>query len=217
MHKMHTKTTRLIVVGLAGFLALTVLSGCQNRLKQERDALMVQNEELQDELNQARAANDALQAETDRLRDKLAERPEPQPQPTAGANTPFAGIEGIESERGPGRVTVRVPGDVLFASGKSALRGSAKNTLREIAGVITSEYAGRTIRVEGYTDTDPIRKSDWQDNLELSLHRAAAVERYLQQQGVDGDRMYSAGFGESDQRSSKAKSRRVEIVVVLNN
>jgi len=214
---MSNSTTRMIAVGLVAIFALITLTGCQNRLKQERDALMVQNEELQDELNQARAANDALQAEAERLRERLAERPEPQPaQPQAGANTPFAGIEGIESERAPGRVTVRVPGDVLFASGKSTLRNSAKNTLREIAGVITSEYAGRTIRVEGYTDTDPIRKSDWPDNLELSLHRAAAVERYLQEQGVDGDRLYSAGFGESDQRSTKAKSRRVEIVVVLN-
>ena len=213
---MQSATTRRVALLLTPLLALVVLTGCQQRLKQERDALYVQNQELQDELSQLRAANDALEAENQRLRDQLAQRPEPQPQPQSGANTPFEGIEGIEAEQSPGRVTVRVPGDVLFASGQASLRNSSKSTLREIADVITSKYADKTVRVEGYTDTDPISQSDWQDNLELSLHRAAAVERYLMERGVDGDRLYSAGFGESKQRSTKAKSRRVEIVVVLN-
>ncbi|MFW6165879.1 MAG: OmpA family protein [Ralstonia sp.] len=42
-----------------------------------------------------------------------------------------------------------------------------------------------------------------------------AVERYLQSQGISGEQMYSAGFGEAKPRETKAKSRRVEIVVIL--
>ena len=108
-----------------------------------------------------------------------------------------------------------MPGDILFDSGKVDLKGSAKSTLNQIAGVIRSEYSGNTVRVEGYTDSDPIRKSKWKDNLELSLQRAAAVHRQLQSQGIAAENMYAAGFGEARQRGSKDKSRRVEIVVVL--
>ena len=215
-----TKLQRIALL-LVTAAALIGMTGCQNqRAIQERDALYIENEELRQQNNRLSSEVDALEQENQRLRQQLAERPEPQPQPQrprgASANTPFSGIEGVEAEQTAGRVTVRVPGDVLFASGKASLRSSSESTLRQIANVITREYPDQVIRVEGYTDTDPIRKSNWSDNLELSLQRAAAVERYLMQQGVDADRMYSAGFGEANARGSKAKSRRVEIVVVLN-
>jgi chemotaxis protein MotB len=200
---------------LLAAIGLMSLTGCQNRLKAERDALYVQNQELQDELDRARAALDAgggdqsaLLAEIDRLRSQLGT------QPMMGA-TGFDNIAGVEAYASGGTITVRVPGDILFASGKVALKGSAKGTLNQIAGVIKSDYPGNTIRVEGYTDSDPIRKSKWKDNLELSLQRAAAVHRQLQSQGIAAENMYAAGFGEARQRGSKAKSRRVEIVVVL--
>ena len=210
----------LTVLALA-VLALAVLPGCSQRLQRERDALYAQNQELQEELDRARAALDASQGRNQELANRVAElesrlAQRPEPQTRAAANSGFTGIEGVETFASGGNVTVRVPGDVLFASGKTELRSSAKSTLAQIASVINGEYAGETIRVEGYTDTDPIRKSQWTDNLELSLHRAAAVERYLIERGVSTDRIYSAGFGESNPRGSKAQSRRVEIVVVLN-
>ncbi len=218
---MTSNMIRPVALLLFAAAALAGVTGCQNqRTVQERDALYVENQELRQQTDRLSSAVDALQQENQSLQDQLAQHPEPQPQPQqptgASANTPFSGIAGVETEQTAGRVTVRVPGDVLFASGKATLRNSAQSTLRQIAGVITSEYPNETIRVEGYTDTDPIRKSNWSDNLELSLHRAAAVERYLIKQGVSTDRMYAAGFGESNPRSTKAKSRRVEIVVVLN-
>ena len=207
--------SRPVAAMLLAAFALTMLPACTQRLQRERDALYAQNQELQDELDRARAALDAAQARNAELERRLAERPEPIA--PAQSRSGFTGIEGVETFTSPaGNVTVRVPGDVLFASGKIDLRSSARSTLSEIAGVINGEYAGETIRVEGYTDTDPIRKSKWKDNLELSLQRAAAVERFLVERGVDGDRIYSAGFGEAKPRATKAQSRRVEIVVVLN-
>ena len=206
----------LLLIAVA---SLTVLPGCNQRLQRERDALYAQNQELQEELDRARAALDASQGRNQELAQRVAEleaqlaerRSAPPP-----ASSGFTGIEGVETFASGGSVTVRVPGDVLFASGKTELRSSAKSTLAQIADVIRSEYAGQEVRVEGYTDTDPIRKSKWTDNLELSLHRAAAVERYLTERGIDADRVYSAGFGEAKPRDTKAKSRRVEIVVVLD-
>ncbi len=197
-------------------LAVAVLSGCQtNRLRQERDALWAQNQELQAELEAKRAALDAAENERAALMGRIASLDAVGArQPAAGAATGFEGIAGIETERRAGGIAVRVPGDVLFASGKVDLRDEAKRTLDQIAAVLNSDYAGATVRVEGYTDTDPIRKSKWTDNLELSLQRAAAVHRHLASKGVDAQRMYAAGFGQWQPRDTKARSRRVEIVVL---
>jgi chemotaxis protein MotB len=197
---------------LLGLAALPLLTGCNyNRVKAERDALWEQNQELQDKYTDALAALDAAENELAMLRNQPAPAPVVVEQP---ASNRFADIEGVETFQRGGDLHVRVPGDVLFASGKVDLRSSAKQTLNEIASVLQSDYATNTIRIEGYTDTDPIRRSNWKDNLELSLQRAAAVHRYLQSQGISADRMYAAGFGETRPAESKQRSRRVEIVVV---
>src|SRR5690606_21890346 len=122
-------------------------------LKAERDALWTQNQELQDELDRTRQALDAAQLE-------LANRPtDVAPPPAATARTGFEGIEDIEVTRtAAGNISVQVPGDVLFASGKVDLRNEAKQTLNQIIRVLNGEYAGNTIRISGYTDTDPIKR-----------------------------------------------------------
>lgn len=224
---------RLQVVAILAFLLTLSLGGCESaRLQEERDALTTQNKELQSNLNSTRAALEAaendranLTSEVNRLNSELdAAR-------KAGANIPvrtasstpvpaksgFNAIEGVETIQGVGKITVRVPGDVLFPSGKTELKPTAQKTLDQIAAVIKKDYASKTIRVEGYTDTDPIKKSKWDDNLELSLQRAAEVVRYISKKGVDAKKLYAAGFGEHRPRESKEKSRRVEIVVVLND
>jgi len=206
-----TGSAKLSMV-LLGLAALPLLTGCNyNRVKAERDALWEQNQELQDKYTDALAALDPAENELAMLRNQPAPAPVVVEQP---ASNRFADIEGVETFQRGGDLHVRVPGDVLFASGKVDLRGSAKQTLNEIAAVLQSDYANNTIRIEGYTDTDPIRRSNWKDNLELSLQRAAAVHRYLQSQGISADRMYAAGFGETRPAESKQRSRRVEIVVV---
>lgn len=213
------------VVLLLALIALTSV-GCQRSVA-ERNALMDQNREAQAEIDRLRMANDSLvndlgaaNAEISRL---LAENAslraaKPQPGPTTNAprDTGFEGIDDVTSERSGNTVTVRVASDILFSSGKVDLKSTAKRTLADVSRVLKSEYGSKTIRVEGYTDTDPIKKSGWKDNLELSLQRSAAVHRYLQQQGIDAERMYAAGFGATNTLGSKAASRRVEIVVVLS-
>lgn len=221
---MNAIRARLLPVLVLALMAMAMV-GCQtDRLKEERDALYTQNRELQDLLNQRSAALEALEAENAALRSEnasltsqLASRSTAPVVPTTPTgNDPFAGIPGIETSRSAsGSITVRVPGDVLFESGKVALRPSAQQTLARVASVIKRDYPNQTIRVEGYTDTDPIRKSSWKDNLELSLQRSASVHRYLASQGVSPKNMYAAGFGEHRPADSKSRSRRVEIVVVL--
>jgi len=206
-------------------LCAASLGGCQNKqLQEERNALFAQNQELQERLNMCNAALDSAQSEAERLSNEnarvnaqlqqaLAQPPVMAPAPVAV--NPFGGIEGVETIRDRGQITVRVPGDVLFASGKVDLKTDALRTLDRIAQVIQREYRDNAIRVVGFTDTDPISKSKWKDNLELSLQRAASVHRHLQSRGVSPERLEAAGAGEWHPRDTKAHSRRVEIVVVL--
>ncbi len=189
-------------------------------LTNERNALAAENARLASENDATRAELAKSEANLKTAENALAEatkKPVParvvEPTPSKGA---FGEIDGIDVTTGPGVITVRVPGDVLFEPGKIDLKSSSKKTLDQIAAVLKKEYAGKTIRVEGYTDTDPISKSKWTDNLDLSLERAAAVHRFLQSKGLSGNRMYAAGFGEFRPRSTKDKSRRVEIVVLMN-
>ena len=224
----------MTVLALAALLA--PLTGCNKRLINERNALYAQNTELQDELNRCRSAMDSSEGDRSSLMNQIstlqgqlaAERSKPPviqrvqvPGPTIIAPAPaangFASIAGVETETGNGTITVRVPGDVLFPSGKTTLRSEAKSTLDKIANVIRRDYGSKTIRVEGHTDTDPIRKSKWADNLDLSLARAASVHRYLQTKGITPKKLEAVGLGQWHPRSSKSKSRRVEIVVVLND
>ena len=208
--------------------SVMLLTGCQTeQLMLERDRLWQQNQELQEELSRTRTAlesseadRDALSAQVHDLRSAAVQppiapvTPPPPIDDRFAANTAFSAIEGIESFASAGRVTVRIPGDVLFSPGRVDLKKSAVSTLGQIAKVIQNEYPSDTIRVEGYTDTDPIRKSKWTDNLELSLQRAASVHRQLQKQGVDPHQLEAVGLGQWFPRETKAKSRRVDIVVV---
>ncbi|MEM8783395.1 MAG: OmpA family protein [Planctomycetota bacterium] len=190
--------------------------GCQSitSLQQERDALYGQNRALQAEV-------DRLMAENDQLRAAPAPTPISAPPPGPAPaflsldGTGFSGIGGVEIDTSvANEVTVRVPGDVLFAPGQATLSNASKKTLRQVAEALTDNYAGRQVVVEGHTDSDPIRKSNWASNEALSEARAKAVADYLAERGVSSARLTTVGLGSSEPRGSdKAKNRRVEIVV----
>jgi len=128
--------------------------------------------------------------------------------------TGFEGIDGVTVGRTAGEVTVGIAGDVLFASGSATLRPEARASLDRVVANIRSQYGGKTIRVEGHTDTDPIRKSKWETNERLSAERAMAVQAYLVSKGLDRKQVYSAAFADTRPRGSKKDSRRVEIVII---
>ncbi len=189
------------------------------------ESARAQNVDLHKELDRARAAADVLQTNAAELSEQnkrlQAENADLQAQlagaqkPVAGKQSGFEGVSGVESENDGRRVTVRIAGDLLFASGKVELKGSSQKTLDDVAKVLTEKYAGHTVRVAGFTDADPIARSGWKDNLQLSCERACAVVRQLRKDGVPFATLYAAGFGENQLRETKAKSRRVEIVVEL--
>ncbi len=201
-------------------LIAVVLTGCSTgKLQRESNALRQENLELRDQLDETRSQlDDAIAFGKDmetQISDKQTKLAPPPAMAIDANRSGFAAIKGVQTTAEHGRVTVHVPGDILFDSGKVSLKGSAKRTLDQIAQVINNDYRGKITRIAGYTDTDPIRKSRWSDNLELSSQRAMAVHRYLQKRGVDPEQMSAAGYGQWHSRGSKAASRRVEIIVEL--
>ncbi|MFG0307308.1 MAG: flagellar motor protein MotB [Phycisphaerales bacterium JB040] len=211
------QTRRIATFTLAALTLASGLTGCKNVSKAQYDAAVQENSELrdrlailQDNLRQGNSQSQSLEAENQRL---AAENARLQALVDAG-QTGFEGIDGTSVARRGNAIAVTVAGDVLFDSGSVALKNSSKASLDRVVSVLRSQYASNPIRVEGYTDTDPIRKSDWKTNERLSAERAMAVEEYLVSKGIDNDRIYSAAFGPAEQRGTKAQSRRVEIVIL---
>lgn len=209
-------------------LMLAFLSvGCSGGLKQQVGDLQKENQELRAERDNLKSAlasapdpsqlramqNEIAQREA-RINELESQLRKPEP---GGRSDP--GIAGIETsyDRKRGEMTVHLPSDILFASGSADLKASAKATLDKVAAALKKDYAGKKIRIEGHTDTDPIvkTKDKWTDNLGLSLGRAAAVTRYLSGKGLDKKNLATVGYGEAKPKANKAKSRRVEIVVVV--
>lgn len=203
--------TRLLAA--AALAGLVLLGGCNKVKRGDYDSAVSENTELRERLGEAQAsltdvneqnrqltsANQQLMEENQRLAGGGA----------AGAGTGY-------STGGGNEVIISIAGDVLFRSGQVTISDEGRRALDRVASQLNSQYAGRTIRVEGYTDSDPIRKSSWKSNEHLSAERALAVEKYLVSKGVSNERIYSAAFGPAKAKSTKSASRRVEIVILAN-
>lgn len=215
---------------LAGLLAVASFSavGCQNAMYDENVALHQQSRQLQDQNKTLRGElqNRPSEAELAAMRSELAERDRMiadlqsrlnAPQPDGMTITGLDDIDiSFDAERG--EMTMRVPGDVLFASGSVKVNNSAGSTLSRIADILKSDYAGKDIHVVGHTDSDPIvkTKNKFNDNRDLSMQRAYSVTQKLVDLGVQSDRIMSGGKGQYESLGQgKKKDRRVEIIVVI--
>ncbi len=212
------------------FAAVSVLGGCTTTTERQ---LWHQNTELQQRLDRAYDENARLSRELADLRSELerakaelgAAREQGQrgqaDRPAEGPLGDFEGIRGVDTQRDGDEVTVRVPGDILFAPGRASLNDAARRTLSEVADVLQRRYPRGTIRVVGHTDSDPIRATAdrWRDNHHLSQARAQTVRDYLSERGVPGNRMRVVGRGpdepvaSNESAAGKARNRRVEIIV----
>lgn len=219
--------TRIFGLGVMG-LSLVLgasLGGCENnktkeaaaQLESENAELRTQNAGLQEQLRSRDSQIASLQSQI-----SSAQNPAPAAggQPGNGGGSmamnpdDFGGIEGVQSSRQGSDIVLDVAGSVLFASGSDQLSTTAKRSLDRVASVLSSKYRSNSIRVEGHTDSDPIRKSKFADNYALSEARARSVANYLSSKGVSRSKIESVGYGADRPKGSKSASRRVEIVIL---
>lgn len=121
-----------------------------------------------------------------------------------------------------GNLVITLPNDITFSSGQATLTTRGKTALKAVASTIIDKYPGEAYFIEGHTDTDPIRKSKFESNRDLSVARAMEVHAFLVEEcSIPDQDCVVAGYGEyrpvadNATKAGKSQNRRVEIVVHL--
>lgn len=198
----------IVVAGLV--VGIGLAGGCQP-WKQKYQTCNADLENLKGLFDGAQGSLAQCEAEKSQLEMELQKRQSSQ---TEGRQK--GGLEELGGKYDPasGTITVTLANDVLFDSGKVTLKSASKTQLGRIASIIKKEHANKEALVIGHTDTDPIKKSGWKDNWQLSTERALAVTRYLIDQGVSAKQLIAGGRGEHHPTgANKASNRRVEVIV----
>ncbi len=116
-----------------------------------------------------------------------------------------------------GKLYVSISDKLLFPSGSDVVNARGKDAIAMLAAVLAN--SDLEIMVEGHTDNVPITTYKYQDNWDLSVHRATSVTRILTQSGIPATRVIATGRGEYHPLASNATeegkqlNRRTEIVL----
>jgi flagellar motor protein MotB len=214
---MSKKLAALAALAVAAVSAIGCSSGAD--LQGRIDELTREQEELQRQKEQAES--DAMSYRTKYEALERDSRKAPPPAPAAAKaprREPEPDPDGMDIRRRGNETVINLPSDVFFASGSATLNGSGEKSMAKIADYIRKNHPGGLIRVEGHSDSDPIRKtkSKFHCNWELSFQRAHAVMHYLVEKGqVDPHHLVCEAYGEYQPQNAhdKSKNRRVEIVI----
>ncbi|MDG2371709.1 MAG: OmpA family protein [Flavobacteriaceae bacterium] len=126
----------------------------------------------------------------------------------------------IEVNVEKGVVYISISDKLLFSSGSYMITKRAKEVLGKVAEVVNNRPE-LEFMVEGHTDNVPIKTESILDNWDLSVKRATAVVRILQNDfNVSPERMTASGRSsyvplfDNNNDSNRAKNRRTRIVVL---
>lgn len=124
----------------------------------------------------------------------------------------------VRLRQGADYLEVEIQSDLLFPSGSALPSAIAVDTVQKIAGVMRD--APNAIRVEGYTDDQPIGNAQFPSNWELSAARAASVLHVLADAGVAPSRLSMTGYAQYQPVADNATpdgrnaNRRVMLVIL---
>ena len=186
-----------VTIVLSGLIAIG-FSGCTVIFQKGRRADVERISKLKSDLSELERAKQELES---RLKDEINDKE-------------------VKVEMLARGLVITFVAEVLFDSGKAQLRKDSFPKLNKVAGVLNTTVADLNVGVEGYTDNQPIRKSGWKSNWELSSARALSVLHYLSQKDVSEPRLAAIGYGEykpvaaNDTKQGRQKNRRVEIVIL---
>lgn len=182
------------------------LRGSEEALRGERDQLTRERDVLRAGNEQAQAALAAMQAAQDALRGRLS-----------------AELASGEIELGGDgdSVSVALTDRILFPAGTAELNARGREVLTRVSASL-ADLPNRLVRVEGHTDATPISPENaerFPSNWELSTARATTVVRFLQAQGIPGERLAAVGYAENrpiadnDTAHGRRRNRRIELVL----
>jgi chemotaxis protein MotB len=216
---MLTNAKRILSIAIP-VVALVLVSGCGPNYEKMYKSLDVEHKNLvglyencQNENAQLKTGLSQSQATIEDLQNQITKQKK-----TPAQATGFEGMD-VALNAAEGTITVTLPNSILFPSGSATLLKESEATLNKILSVVKEKYNGKKVDVVGHTDTDPIQKSKWKDNWELSTERALSVVRYMDDHGLQKNLLRACGCGDGRPVTSnataagKAKNRRVEVVV----
>jgi len=137
---------------------------------------------------------------------------------------------GLKVQVRDNRMLIQLPGNVLFDSGRDALKPSGLEILSQVAAVLRADpdLSQREFQVAGHTDNKPLGAGGaYKDNWGLSAMRARSVLAYLtgpieKGGGLNPTHWSAAGYADTDPVAStdtdegREQNRRVELVVLPN-
>jgi OOP family OmpA-OmpF porin len=103
---------------------------------------------------------------------------------------------------------------ILFDTGKDSIKAASEAVLVNITAIL-KEYPNSKFHLDGHTDSTGAAKS----NQVLSERRANSVRDFLIANGIEADRLTSAGYGEdkpidnNKTRTGRKNNRRVEVIL----
>ena len=204
--------------GLMAIFAATlmfVLTGCTNWEK-KYESLNVEHQNLKGLYDNCRSNLDASANERSMLNQELQKSIKTIEQlqqeieernVSPGEASGFGDDMDVKFDAAAGTITVTLQSQLLFSSGKAMLKKSTISELDHVYSVLQQRYSSMPVDIVGHTDTDPIKKSGWKDNWELSAERALSVLRYLENKGMRPDQIRAVAAGSSMPIASKLQQR----------
>ena len=207
-------------------LSACVSSGKYDELVKERDMVNAEKAELQSQIEQYRADQQALN-------DKLAQTEQQKQQAHAEIDRQQMIYDNLQAafskeqqanqvkiEMMKSGIKVNLANEILFPSGSADLNAQGIDVLKRAAAELKkSPY--QTL-VAGYTDNVSISaklKEKYPSNWELAGARSARVVRLLEEEGVPSVQLISLSFGDNhpvasnDTEEGRSKNRRIEIIL----
>lgn len=191
---------------------LTQLEEKEKKLATESNRL----EKLQKELNLRAKQIDELQ----RLIDAKEAKMQQLKNAISNALHNFEG-KGLTVVHKNGKIYVSMENKLLFNSGSWAVGVQGKKAVKQLASVL-SKNKDIQVLIEGHTDDVPYKGTTLIDNWDLSVKRATAIVRILENNSVNPTQITAAGrskFMPIDTNKTpegKAKNRRIEIILAPN-
>ena len=218
---------RKVVPAVVVVSVIMSLTGCTN-WKKKYQGLEVEHENLQGLYETCVGSLEVSSGEKSKLGRELSQRQQTiedlqrqieRRNISPGQASGFGEDMNVTFDSVAGTITVTLPNSILFSPGVASLRKTTSTKLNRVLNVLRERYSDKAIDVIGHTDSDPIKKSKWKDNWELSSQRSLSVLRYLTKHGISDENILAVGAGSSRPiasnatSSGKGKNRRVEIVV----
>ncbi len=132
-------------------------------------------------------------------------------------------LDGISSKMTDKGLLITFDDKYLFSSASAELSPHSKKLLDKVGVLICKKFVLHSMRIEGHTDSSPIKSGKYPSNWELSAARASSVVRYLISRFKFSPHLFTA-IGYADTRPLETAispndpaNRRVEILILKNS